>query len=52
LIPVHVGRSDPLDLYERFRKEIGGQLRASGVIAETRIGESFRFRSGRMQLAH
>jgi hypothetical protein len=49
LIPMHVGCSDRLDLYERFRTEIGGQLSATQVVAPTRIGESFRYRSGKMQ---
>jgi len=49
LVPMHVGCADRLDLYDRFRKEIGGQLSASQVVAPTRVGESFRYRSGKMQ---
>lgn len=48
LIPMHVGCSDRLDLYQRFRTEVGGQLGATQVVAPTRIGESFRYRSGKM----
>jgi len=49
LIPMHVGCSDRLDLYDRFRTEIGSQLGATQVVAPARIGESFRYRSGEMQ---
>jgi hypothetical protein len=46
---MHVGCSDRLDLYDRFRTEMGSQLGATQVVAPARIGESFRYRSGKMQ---
>lgn len=49
VIPMHVGCSDRLDLYERFRTEIGGQLSETQAVAPTRIGESFRYQSGKVQ---
>lgn len=36
-------------VYGRFRTEIGRQWGASQVVAPTRVGESFRYRSGKMQ---
>jgi L-ascorbate metabolism protein UlaG (beta-lactamase superfamily) len=48
LIPMHVGCLDRLDLYQRFRRTVGGQIGATQVVAPTRIGESFRYRSGKI----
>jgi hypothetical protein len=46
---MHVGCSDRLDLYERFRKEVGSQLLATQVVAPTRIGDALRYQAGRMR---
>ena len=48
LIPMHVQCLDKLDLYERFRAEVSGELRATTVVAPVRLGERFHYEAGRL----
>ena len=48
LVPMHVACSDRLDLYERFKEEMGAALPNTQVVAPTRLGEQFRYQAGRM----
>ncbi len=43
LIPMHVGCPDRLDIYERFRKEVGPRLPGTQVVAPSRRGQRFRY---------
>jgi L-ascorbate metabolism protein UlaG (beta-lactamase superfamily) len=49
LVPMHVGCPAKLDLYERFRAEVGPQLPATQVVAPRRRGESFVYEAGAMR---
>lgn len=51
LMPMHVGCADRLDLYARFREEIGSQLPRTKVVSPSRLGESFRYQAGTMAAA-
>jgi L-ascorbate metabolism protein UlaG (beta-lactamase superfamily) len=48
LVPMHVACSDRLDLYERFKKEMGAALPNTEIVAPTQFGEHFHYQAGRM----
>jgi L-ascorbate metabolism protein UlaG (beta-lactamase superfamily) len=43
LIPMHVGCPARLDIYERFRTEVGPQLPDTQVVAPSRLGQTFQY---------
>jgi hypothetical protein len=45
---MHVGCSDRLDLYDRFREGMSAALPRTQVVAPSRLGERFRYLAGRL----
>jgi L-ascorbate metabolism protein UlaG (beta-lactamase superfamily) len=50
LIPMHVGCAERLDIYERFRAQVGPELPSTRVVAPSRLGQKFRYEDGKMSI--